>query len=304
MKMLFKEGNNGMQFDAKFDLLTYLPGPEFHHKVKPYQQALLPFVQRMEQLVAQNDPVGNHRAFKDYTTYCRWPIRQMEYSFFIRHLPEKSIGLALDAGAGVTPFPYLLAKKGWEAYATDIEADQISLLKAYGQQAYGSIVTHVVDDLRNMQFPDCHFSLVTCVSVLEHLAHVDVPIALSELIRITQPGSRIIITTDVYPVDHPYIPADHGAFTHLKIELIFACLAKACGVWGSFVKLLNRLGMLTMDELQKFWKAHWQPGFWEEPNRGYGAIGMVFDLPNSRSDCMKLIYHLKQISQYKGITSN
>lgn len=290
-----------MQLDPNFDLLTYLPGPEFQSKIEPYQSDMLPFVSRMKELVDQCNPVANHQVFKDYTNVCKWPIRQMEYSFFIRHLPKTAEGLALDAGSGMTPFPYLLANKGWETFSTDIEADQMALLSAYGKEVYGTQATHLVDDLRQMHFPDQHFSLVTCVSVLEHLAHIDVPIALAELVRITKPGGRIIISTDVYPFDHPHIPPHHGAFTDYKIELIYSTLAKACGVWPSFVKLLNQMDELSMERLEKFWTEHWQPGSWEGNNRGYGAIGMVFDLPKDKEICANLVSEIREISQHRKL---
>lgn len=288
-----------MELDPKFDLLTYLPGPVYQSKIEPYHNEFLSFVNRMQALVDEENPVASHQAFRDYTTFCRWPIRQMEYSFFIRHLPETVTGLALDAGSGVTPFPYLLAQKGWLTTSTDIETDQMELLNAYGKEVYGTSATHLIDDLRNMQFPDHHFSLITCVSVLEHLAHADVPLALSELVRISKPGARIIITTDVYPVDHPHLPPYHGAFIDYKIESIFSPLAKACGKWTSFVTLLMKLEHLSMQDLETFWTNHWQPGFWEGNNRGYGAIGMVFDLPDSASACKQLKKELKNVTLSK-----
>lgn len=290
-----------MQSNANFDLLTYLPGSDFQIKIKPYENELYPFVKRMKELVDENNAVASHQAFKDYTTYCRWPIRQMEYSFFIRNLPQQPQGLAIDAGSGVTPFPYLLAKKGWETISTDIEADQMKLLSDYGKAAYGIAATHVFDDMRDMQFPDQHFSLVTCVSVLEHLMHIDVPQALSELVRISKPGARLIITTDVYPVDHPHIPDGYGAFTAHKIQLIFSPLAKACGVYAPFLQLCEKLKTLSMEDLQNFWTSHWQPGFWDGNNRGYAAIGMVFDLPTNKQACQKLTNTLKRVPKRRAM---
>ena len=287
--------------EIKFDLLTYLPGSEYQSRIEPYQRELLPFTERMRELVDENNPIAHHQAFKDSTNYCRWPIRQMEYSFFIRHLPKTPNGLAIDAGAGVTPFPYLLIKKGWQTIATDIEADQMELLSAYGKEVYGISATHLTEDICKMSFPNQHFSLLTCVSVLEHLQHIDVPAALAELVRISKPGARLIITTDVYPIDHPHLPDGYGAFTAKKIKLIYAPLAKACGVYAPFKALCKRLKHLTMKNLEAFWTEHWQPGFWEGNNRGYGAIGMVFDLPKDEALCNQLKIELKNIPQKKTI---
>lgn len=287
-----------MHANGQFDLLVDLPGAEFQRKIAAYQVELLPFVSRMKELVDAGNPVASHQAFKDYTTYCRWPIRQMEYSFFIRNLPSAPTGLALEAGSGVTPFPYLLTQKGWETISTDIEADQMELLAAYGKEAYGFATQHKVDDLRFMQFPDHHFSLITCVSVLEHLQHHDLPTALAEMVRVAKPGARIIITTDVYPIDHPAIPQNHGAFTAAKIGLLFTPFATACGVFEAFVPLLNKIKQLTMANLEQFWTEHWQPGFWEGKNRGYCAIAMVFDLPNDAHVHAALIKELKSVSKH------
>lgn len=297
-KFLFKTKK---QHAPKFDLFSYLPGSDFKDQIKPYQSEFLPFVSKMKELVDAGNPVANHQVFRDYTNYCRWPMRQMEYSFFIRHLPATPHGQALDAGSGMTPFPYLLAQKGWETLSTDIEADQMALLSAYGKEAYGIKATHLIDDLRQMNFPNEHFSVVTCVSVLEHLNHTEVPLALSELVRITKPGSRLIITTDVYPVDHPHIPLDHGAFTAAKIELLYSPLAKACGEKSAFNRMLKQVKKLNMQGVLKFWTDHWQPGFWEDNNRGYSAIGMVFDLPSDAKKCAQLSQALKKLSSHKGL---
>ena len=293
-----------MSLSAQFDLLTYLPGKDYQNKIQPYLQTLLPYMTRMRELVEAGNPVASHQAFKESTNYCRWPIRQMEYSFFIRHLPKKVTGLALDAGSGVTPFPYLLISKGWETIAADIEADQVALLTAYGKEAYGTHAKHLTEDLRAMHLPDQHFSLVTCVSVLEHLKHYDVPLALAELVRVCKPGGRLIISTDVFPIDHPYIPLDEGAFTDTKVELLFFPLAAAAPhAKKPFLRLLNRLKTLTFAEIEQFWAQHWQPDFWEG-NRGYGAIGMVFDLPTNTKDYAALITTLKKLANHPLLSQN
>src|SRR5690349_4459432 len=120
-------------FDSNIDLFLYFPGETYQSKIKPYLIELFPLVEKMKKGLDENEAFNQHQVFRDYVTYCRWPIRQMEYSFFINNPPSHSDGFALDAGSGVTPFPYLLSKKGWNTFSIDIEAEQMSLLESFGE---------------------------------------------------------------------------------------------------------------------------------------------------------------------------
>jgi ubiquinone/menaquinone biosynthesis C-methylase UbiE len=50
-------------------------------------------------------------------------------------------------------------------------------------------------------FPIHQFDIVYCISVLEHLRHVDQDLSLKEFARVIKPGGRVALTFDYPTVD-------------------------------------------------------------------------------------------------------
>src|SRR5205085_11436472 len=124
------------------------------------------YVDRMHAVLAESGPLANMQVFRDYAVYCRWPIRQLEYSFALRHLPAEPDGPALDVGSGVTPWPYLMAYGGWPTISIDPAVEQVAAMRRHGLEAFDASVDHRVADVRGLGFADGMFTVVTCISVL------------------------------------------------------------------------------------------------------------------------------------------
>lgn len=277
----------------RMELLLKLPGADYEAATQPFRQHLEPYVTRMTQVITEGGPLSRVPAFRDYSVYCGWAIRQLEYSFVIRSLPFQPSGRALDVGSSVTPWPESLAAGGWPMVAIDTAVDEVIAIRRHGAEAFGAVADRRVADARGMGFSDAQFALVTCISMLERLHHVDVPVALAEMVRVCQPGGRIVLTLDVRAADDPDQSVGESSFLASELEQIFAPLARACGSQDELASLLDALRRLSLRDLEAFWTQHWKPGLWAEKNRGYGAAGLVFDLPGERQQCRDLVVQLR-----------
>jgi FkbM family methyltransferase len=288
----------GVRFDhragATMKLLLDLPGAAFDEGTAEYRFELTPYVDRMQKCIAEQAPLSQVPGFRNYSVYCTWPIRQLEYSFAARSLPPAPGGHALDVGSGVTPWPYLVSACGWSTVAVDPEATETAAMQRHGRETFGQAVTHEYGDVRGLSFPDNTFALVTSVSVLEHLQHADVPLALAEMVRVSRPGGRIVFTTDVYAADDAGVPKGRGAFNAKAFERVFGPLIRACGQHEELEHLLESLRSLTLERLREFWTAHFKAGLWKEENRGYGAVGVALDLPVDPAGCAQLVTDLRR----------
>lgn len=283
-----------MEYGGRMEVLLRLPGRGYNDATIPYQLGLKPFVDKMSQIRKEFDPLARLQAFVDYSIYCRWPIRQLEYSFIINHLPSEVVGRAVDVGSGVTPWPYFMAKMGWPTISIDSEVNQVNAMRRFGSDFFGFMVDHRVGDVRGLGFSDGIFAVVTSISVLEHNHHSDIPIALSEMVRICQPGGRIILTLDICAADHPYPIEDNGPLSPRVLKNIFSPIATACGMDAEFKALEETHRNLAFKDLEEFWTLQNTETLWAEKNRGYIAAGMVFDLPKDLKSCHTLMRVLRE----------
>lgn len=112
-----------------------------------------------------------------------------------RHLPEG--GHILDAGCGPGRYAIHLAKEGYRVCLADISEEQ---LKLAGEKIEEAGVRESVTDVRCMdvcdlsEIPDASFDAVLCLggalSYVRDRRHE----AISELIRVTKPGSPLIVS--------------------------------------------------------------------------------------------------------------
>lgn len=119
-------------------------------------------------------------------------------------------GKALDAGCGASQLGKWLAQLGYEAHGADnfdyadADSDYVEHARrhfAANDPAVSGVVL-VEAGLDKLPFPDNHFEIVTCVSVMEHIYSPARPTAhhrhLDEMRRVLAPGGALICTYDVH----------------------------------------------------------------------------------------------------------
>jgi SAM-dependent methyltransferase len=122
--------------------------------------------------------------------------RQWEFPYAWANLAPVR-GRLLDAGSGITFFPFLLATAGFEVHCCD-EDSSLGLAARYHRAAAltGCRVTFTEASLTDLPYPAGSFDAVACISVLEHVgaARLEIITALVEMLR---PGGRLVLTCDV-----------------------------------------------------------------------------------------------------------
>jgi len=126
--------------------------------------------------------------------------RQWEYSYVFSRIQETANFnekmRILDAGSGVTFFPYFIKSRYSSAdmYCVDYDKNL--------EHVYTQINAHNTEkvffsssDLKALSFDDNWFDIVYCISVLEHTNNYDEIIDVFH--RILQPGGKLVITFDI-----------------------------------------------------------------------------------------------------------
>lgn len=96
----------------------------------------------------------------------------------------------LDAGCGTGEFARELVRRGAHVAAVDLSPRAVAEAREISG-AYCQVAT-----VTDLPYPDGSFDLVVCLETLEHVP--DWALGLDELIRITRPGGRLIVTTPNY----------------------------------------------------------------------------------------------------------
>lgn len=177
----------------------------------------IPFVKDYLSLIASEDYrtietfsdlfLERHKAvFREYAR--KWLFdpfhtynRQWEYPYVYQqikgHLGSRQPGKVdiLDAGSGVTFFPYFVRETFKDAFVTCCDRDpglQRLFERVKGDQ---DRIAFRVEDLRSFKLSDNSFDIIYCISVLEHTDRYEGIV--KEFKRILRPGGILIITFDV-----------------------------------------------------------------------------------------------------------
>jgi SAM-dependent methyltransferase len=122
--------------------------------------------------------------------------RQWEYPYAWANLGDAP-GRVLDAGSGITFFPFLLAAAGFEVDCCD-GAEWLGLAERF--ERAGSLTgcrpRFTRCSLEQLPYAARAFDAVACISVLEHVAS-EREAVLGELARVLRPGGRLLLTCDV-----------------------------------------------------------------------------------------------------------
>ena len=144
----------------------------------------------------------------------------------IKELVGNNKGRLLDCGCGEG---HLLKKLNGEKYGIDVAS--IALKRAKERNPDAKILK---GDITNLPFDDGFFDVVTCSEVLEHIPNYKT--AISEIIRVTKEGGRMIISVPnernwtigrLAMLRFPIKIEDHvNSFTPLQLSKVFGSKPK------------------------------------------------------------------------------
>jgi ubiquinone/menaquinone biosynthesis C-methylase UbiE len=121
--------------------------------------------------------------------------RRYEYPWAYQQTTGGTV--CLDAGGGTNPFSFLLAEK-YTAKVVMLDNDEHAIHNMETIRRAFPVYKHRIlndkGDIRNIPYHDGFFDDVFCISVLEHIPHLNIPRALHELLRVTK--HKLVITVD------------------------------------------------------------------------------------------------------------
>jgi SAM-dependent methyltransferase len=129
--------------------------------------------------------------------------RRWEYPFaaervlkFAQESQGRSIKM-LDAGSGVTYFPYLLCERipNLSVICSDYNATYKPVFDGINQAVPNSRVEFREGLLQKLPVADHEIDILCCISVLEHTG--DYPAAVAEFARVLKPGGLLVLTFDI-----------------------------------------------------------------------------------------------------------
>lgn len=256
---------------------------------QPAVRELYSLLAAMRQAVRQRDPVwASYPTITEYARVCFWAIRKLEYSFATEAFAalESQAGrplAVLDVGCGVVPVCNWISRRGHQVTAVDPSESDITFLVGNDLNAfYGSDVTYEVARSEQLRFPDNSFDVVTCISVLEHLAPGNDRVALWEMARVLKPDGHLIVTFDVSPPREPQggeapWPPDRRRYAEpFPPQAAVRLLDHIAPVFDvSSSDVAGPLARLTWREVRRFWEASAQQDERPPAARDYLAFGAV-----------------------------
>lgn len=164
---------------------------EFFHTIEEYSNNFLKLNQKFLREYAKKwvrDP------------FHQWS-RQWEYVYvyskILEHISGKNAGMnILDAGSGITFFPYFLKSKHDPINILCCDVDP-ELKETYDaiNKSQGQSVKFLNLDLADISSADESQDIVYCISVIEHTKNFSKII--DEFYRIIKPGGKLIVTFDI-----------------------------------------------------------------------------------------------------------
>ena len=119
--------------------------------------------------------------------------RRWEYPWVASRLPRTGPVRILDAGSGLTFFPFYLAEQNATAEIYCLDSD--AKLEAQFAAIAAPRVTFKAGALQKLPFDDRSFDALYCISVLEHTG--DFEAIAREFKRVLKPGGRASVTFDI-----------------------------------------------------------------------------------------------------------
>lgn len=123
-----------------------------------------------------------------------WWSRRWEYVYAMLRGKPQAGQRVLDAGSGITFFPYLLRTMGLQVTCCDLD-ERLAAAFNTANRMVGLEVGFAAADLARLPFETGEFDTVFCISVLEHTGNWERIIR--EFHRVIRPGGTLLLTFDV-----------------------------------------------------------------------------------------------------------
>ncbi len=113
----------------------------------------------------------------------KWVAEQEAVEQLLRHVREGARTLDIPVGTG--RLVSFAKENGYDAYGLDASPDMLAEASAYAEEI-GAKIQLRLGDIRNIDFPDDHFDLVTCLRFLNWIDGAGVGQAVRELVRVSR----------------------------------------------------------------------------------------------------------------------
>ena len=113
----------------------------------------------------------------------KWRAEHEAVEHLLRHVANGARTLDVPVGTGrLIPFA---KERGFDAYGLDASPDMLAEARTYAERIGASIDLRQ-GDIRNIDFPDSHFDLVSCLRFLNWIDASGVEQAARELVRVSR----------------------------------------------------------------------------------------------------------------------
>jgi len=137
--------------------------------------------------------------FHHWSRQWEYPFVLREIEYFVRETQHPALKI-LDAGSGITFFPFLVRQQISQSQLTCCDSDQsiqpvFTAIADRDDHTSDRTIDFFAVDLATTQLPANRFDVIYCISVLEHVSHYSQIV--SEFHRLLRPGGMLIITLDI-----------------------------------------------------------------------------------------------------------
>jgi len=175
------------------ELEEHLQG-DFYRKHVDFNRA---FLEKNDAAMSQYGKLWAKDTFRLWSRRWEYPFVAQRVLDFAKAQPGDQPLRLLDAGSGVTFFPYFLRAELQNARITcfDSNSSYHSMFAAVNRTMGEVNVKFEEGWLQKLPFPDDSFDAVCCISVLEHTSNYTE--ILDEFSRVLRPGGALILTFDL-----------------------------------------------------------------------------------------------------------
>ncbi len=175
------------------DLAAHLAGEDYKRHVE-FNRA---FLEKNDAAMSQYGKLWAKDTFRLWSRRWEYPYVAQQVIEFAKPQAADQPVCVLDAGSGVTYFPYFLRREIPRSEITCFDSNNTyhPMFAAVNSTMGESKVKFSEGWLQKLPFEDDSFDAVCCISVLEHTSNYDE--ILGEFARVLRPGGLLVITFDL-----------------------------------------------------------------------------------------------------------